>query len=134
MSLEQSIDRLSGLIEQLIHQLELGRAGASAAAQTPTAEVKPPKPPKPSSSGTTKTPTDPAAESSAPSDSGESTGLDYEKDVLPFALKLARGPKRSELVALIKSYNPNATRLSEVDPKHYPDALQKIKSALDEEG
>lgn len=137
MSLEQSIDRLSTLIEQLIKQLELGRQGSAPAAQ----EAKPGKSAPTqtatqtatqtsggsatatntgspsegeSSSGTTKS-TEAAAP--APAASGASTGLDYMADIAPIFQKLVQAD-RAAAVALIAKLKPGAKKMSEAVEGH----------------
>ena len=81
MSLEQSIDRLSTLIEQLIGQLEAGRTAKSGA--TPQPEAKAAKAGTPVNRVIEKAETakaEPAAEDVVPA-------LDYVKDVAPLVLR-----------------------------------------------
>ena len=130
MSLEQSIDRLSTLIEQLIAQLELGRSAGAAPTKTEEAPKEEKAPKGKSSSGATKT----TPESVAPSDSGESTGLDYVKDVAPrFSLLVAKN--REEAIKLMRGYKADAKRLEEavlVDGKHDQTRLAEVLAKVNE--
>ncbi len=126
--LEQSIDRLSGLIEQLIKQLELGRQAAPVEAATPVPTQPPAKAEKSTSStGTTKS-TGGAA--SAPADSGESTGLDYMTDVAPRFQVLVQ-KDRPAAVALIAKLKPGAKKLTEAIEGHdLADVLAQINALI----
>lgn len=125
--LEQSIDRLSGLIEQLIKQLELGRQAAPVEATTPV-PTQPTKAGKPSpSTGTTKST---AGAASAPADSGESTGLDYMTDVAPRFQVLVQ-KNRPAAVALIAKLKPGAKKLTEAVEGHdLADVLAQINALI----
>lgn len=125
--LEQSIDRLSNLIEQLIKQLELGRQAAPVEAVTPV-PTQPAKAKKPSpSTGTTKSTADAA---SAPADSGESTGLDYMTDVAPRFQVLVQ-KDRPAAVALIAKLKPGAKKLTEAVEGHdLADVLAQINALI----
>ena len=144
--LEQSIDRLSGLIEQLITQLELGRQGRVAEpevkvekpgkpAPTPTAKASPssatatstesPSEGKPSS-GDTKS----AGTSTAPADTGASTGIDYMADVAP-RFQLLVQKNRPAAVALIEQLKPGSKKLTEAVPGHdLADVLAQINALI----
>ena len=126
--LEQSIDRLSGLIEQLIHQLELGRSGDQSTEAAPPVPTKPAKAEKASpSTGTTKS-TEAAA--SAPADSGESTGLDYMTDVAPRFQVLVQ-KDRPAAVALIAKLKPGSKKLTEAIEGHdLADVLAQINALI----
>lgn len=135
MALEQSVDRLSDLIEQLIKQLELGRQGASQTGKSATIQTAPdtagktqgttatasPSDAGKSSSGTTKS-TEAAA--AAPADTGASekpAGLDYVKHVAPrFSLLVAKD--RPAAIALMRKHKADAKKLEEAvldaDGKH----------------
>ena len=125
--LEQAIDRLSNLIEQLIHQLERGRQAAPVEATTPV-PTKPAKAEKASpSTGTTKS-TEAAA--SAPADSGESTGLDYMTDVAPRFQVLVQ-KDRPAAVALIAKLKPGSKKLTEAIEGHdLADVLAQINALI----
>lgn len=126
--LEQSIDRLSNLIEQLIHQLELGRGGVQpteAPQPVPTQSAKAKK--SSPSTGTTKS-TEAAA--SAPADSGESTGLDYMADVAP-RFQILVQKDRPAAVALISQLKPGARKLTEAIEGHdLADVLAQINALI----
>ena len=126
--LEQSIDRLSGLIEQLIKQLELGRQAAPVEAATPVPTQPPAKAEKSTSStGTTKS-TGGAA--SAPAASGESTGLDYRADIAPRFQVLVQ-KDRPAAVALIAKLKPGAKKLTEAIEGHdLADVLAQINALI----
>jgi hypothetical protein len=130
MSLEQSVDRLSSLIEALIKQLELGRSGSPA--PTPAATGK-------SSSGGTK---NSEATASAPADTGAGLGqhapdtssateLDYMRDIAPrFSALVTKD--RPAAIKLMQSYKPDAKKLSEIDKAHWAEALAKINALLED--
>lgn len=126
--LEQSIDRLSDLIGQLIHQLELGRQAAPVEAATPVPTQPPAKAEKSTSStGTTKS-TGGAA--SAPAASGESTGLDYMTDIAPRFQVLVQ-KDRPAAVALIAKLKPGAKKLTEAVEGHdLADVLAQINALI----
>lgn len=126
--LEQSIDRLSNLIEQLIHQLELGRGGNRPVEPPQSVPTQPAKAEKPASStGTTKS-TGGAA--SAPAASGESTGLDYMTDVAPRFQVLVQ-KDRPAAVALIAKLKPGAKKLTEAVEGHdLADVLAQINALI----
>ena len=126
--LEQSIDRLSDLIGQLIHQLELGRQAAPVEAATPVPTQPPAKAEKSTSStGTTKS-TGGAA--SAPAASGESTGLDYMTDIAPRFQVLVQ-KDRPAAVALIAKLKPGAKKLTEAVEGHdLVDVLAQINALI----
>ena len=143
--LEQSIDRLSGLIEQLITQLELGRQGrvlepeakvekpgkpAPVASQQPatSASATPAKSPSEgkSSSGDTKS----TGTSTAPADTGASTGIDYMADVAP-RFQLLVQKNRPAAVALIEQLKPGSKKLTEAIPGHdLADVLAQINALI----
>jgi len=139
--LEQSIDRLSGLIEQLITQLELGRQGRVV---EPEAKVEKPGKPAPTpsspvaastaeshsegkpSSGDTKS----TGTSTAPADTGTSTGLDYMADVAP-RFQLLVQKNRPAAVGLIEKLKPGAKKLTEAITGHdLADVLAQINALL----
>ena len=126
--LEQSIDRLSNLIEQLIHQLELGRGGNRPVEPPQSVPTQPAKAEKPSSStGTTKST---AGAASAPAASGESTGLDYMTDVAPRFQVLVQ-KDRPAAVALIAKLKPGAKKLTEAVEGHdLADVLAQINTLI----
>jgi len=142
MSLEQSIDRLSGLIEKLISQLEKEPVGKSTTASTRaakqteatvTAQTEPAKE-SPSegepSSGTTKSS---GADASAPADTGASTGLDYKKDLAPRFSALVN-KDRKEAIKLMRHYNKAAKNLEEgisVDGAHDQSRMRFILSEVE---
>ena len=115
MALEQSIDRLSALIEQLIGQLEAGRTAKSGA--TPQPEAKAAKVDTPVNRVIEKAETakaEPAAEDVVPA-------LDYVKDVAPrFSLLVAKD--RTAAIALMREFKADAKKLEEAilgdDGKH----------------
>lgn len=113
MSLEQSIDRLSNLIEVLIAKLESPPAAVSKQAKTEpdTAKKEVVKDEGKSSSGATKE----SANSTAPSDSGKSTGeseLVYTRDVAPHFSRLVAA-NREEAIKLMRQFKPDAKKLEE---------------------
>lgn len=145
--LEQSIDRLSGLIEQLITQLELGRQGRVV---EPEAKVEKPGKPAPtptakaaSPSSATATGTESPSEgkassgdtkstgtSTAPADTGASTGIDYMADVAP-RFQLLVQKNRPAAVALIEQLNPGSKKLTEAVPGHdLADVLAQINALI----
>jgi hypothetical protein len=127
--LEQSIDRLSGLIEQLIHQLELGRGGSQPVEVPQSVPTQPPTKAEKSTSstGTTKS-TGGAA--SAPAASGESTGLDYMADIAPRFQVLVQ-KDRPAAVALIAKLKPGAKKLTEAIEGHdLADVLAQINALI----
>lgn len=143
MSLEQSVDRLSNLIEQLIHQLELGRTPRT---EAPTGQAEAPKPEKPAkapkaekpveSSGATKG----SGKSTAPTDTGESTGAkkaptDCHADVAPSFSKLV-AKDREAAVKILKRYqdaNGKTGKLCEVlKPEDLEGCLADVLAALGE--
>ena len=126
--LEQSIDRLSNLIEQLIKQLELGRQAAPVEAATPVPTQPPAKAEKSTSStGTTKST---VGDVSAPADSGESTGLDYMTDIAPRYQVLVQ-KNRPAAVALIAKLKPGAKKLTEAVEGHdLVDVLAQINALI----
>ena len=123
MSLEQSIDRLSGLIEQLIKQLGAGRsAGAAELAKAETTKAE-----------TTKAEIIKAVKDKAVKAKLAEAILDYEKDIrVKFQFLAANG--RPMAVEILKFYQDKAGRegkLSEVlDPSDYQEAYDKIEAAL----
>ena len=142
MALEQSIDRLSALIEQLIAQLEAGRSGGAEApkpAPTQPAKTTPAAPvavaqESPSEGKSSSGATKPLA-STAPADTGESTGapaeLDYEKDIMPLVARAIAENHRDEVVAMIQHFKPGAKKLSEaLTREQYPNALSHIRKIL----
>ncbi len=151
MALEQSIDRLSGLIEQLITQLEAGRSaqtgalpGKSQPAATQTAEktvATAPASTTPaqesrsegkSSSGATKE----SGTSTAPAATGESekpAGLDYVKHVAPrFSLLVAKD--RPAAIALMRKHKADAKKLEEAvldaDGKHDQEVMAVVLNEI----
>lgn len=141
MALEQSIDRLSTLIEQLIYQLELGRGGNVPKPEAVPEKEKAPEAPKaksakaekasPSSGATKESDT-----STAPSASGESTGpKDCLTDVAPAFSKLV-AKDRTAAVALLKKYqdqNGKTGKLCDVlKPEDLEGCLVDVLAALGE--
>lgn len=125
MSLEQSVDRLSGLIEQLIKQLEAGRSAGAAPA--PQANKAKPAPQAEAKSA-------PQAETKAPQAEAEAKpALDYEKDI-KVKFQFLAANDRPKAVAILKSYQDKAGRegkLVEVlDPADYQEAYDRIEAAL----
>lgn len=133
MSLEQSIDNLSSLIQQLIKQLEMGRHGnaAPAAAPEPPVTVRQGKP-QAEKSAASSGDTSASSPSGAQPASGESPALDYLKDVAPRFSKLVVSNKLAAL-ELIEQYKPGAKKLSEaLEPHQFAECLAKINALLED--
>lgn len=145
MSLEQSIDHLSTLIEQLITQLETGRSAGQVQALGPppgqTAKAKPTAAPEPASASPSESPSNGTSSSggtkssdtsTAPADTGASTGLDYVRDVAPrFSLLVAKN--RPAALDMIQRLTPGAKKLSEaIHEGEYVAVLAEINALLGE--
>ena len=152
MALEQSIDRLSGLIEQLIAQLEAGRSaqtgalpGKSQPAATPPAEAKQASQPDAKTEVATESRSEGKSSSGATKESGTSTapaatgksekpaGLDYVKDVAPrFSLLVAKD--RPAAIALMRKHKADAKKLEEAvldaDGKHDQEVMAVVLNEI----
>lgn len=138
MSLEQSIDRLSTLIEQLIHQLELGRSGAGRPADPAPDAPKAEKPAKPAPEKASKSSgvTSESTTSIAPAASGVSSGPnDCLTDVAPAFSRLV-AKDRATAVALLQKYqakNGKTGKLCDVlGPEDLEGCLVDVLAALGE--
>lgn len=147
MALEQSIDRLSGLIAQLIAALnedsnvpagaQPGKSqnaatpsNAAETSATPTAQTDAGK----SSGGDTK-PSATSTQQSATGESAQKAGLNYEKDVAPrFSLLVAKD--RPAAIALMRKHKAGANKLLEAvrGPDGTPDQgiMTKVLSEINE--
>lgn len=127
MSLEQSIDRLSTLIEQLIGQLEAGRTAKSGATPQPEAKAVKAEPAKSAIQDGDVTQiirrediAKVMAQAQANAEDVVSV-LDYVKDVAPrFSLLVAKD--RTAAIALMREFKADAKKLEEAilgaDGKH----------------
>ncbi len=128
MSLEQSVDRLSTLIEQLIAQLEAGRtAGATANTPAPTPEKKYLKGGAQSSGSKSEPVASPVPESAPPSDTGASVTYDQVKAATNALAKVKGVPA---VLAVLQTYGvDHATKLVEGQWAAYVSACRVAQEA-----